>query len=136
MYCLLTLDKMNPYYDAGEKAMRSTHMHGRSPLSANNNLKIFTDGAERVDYTKYATGPYCTNAEPYDGRPGSIQDGFNFQGDKHGSKWSTLVREIPRTVDTGLCDLHPENHVIKIIYHKSGKADAVLYVDGDGNLHR
>ena len=79
-----------------------------------------------MDYTKYATGPYCTNAEPYDGRPGSIQDGFNFQGDKHGSKWSTLVREIPRTVDTGLCDLRPENNVIKIIYHKSGKADAVL----------
>ena len=37
MYCLMTLDKMNSYYDAGEKAMRSTHMHGRSPLSANNN---------------------------------------------------------------------------------------------------
>ena len=31
----------------------------------------------------YATGPYGTNAEPYDGRPASIQDGFNFQGDKN-----------------------------------------------------
>ena len=31
-------------------------------------------------------GPYGTNAETYDGRPGFIQDGFNFQGDKNGSK--------------------------------------------------
>jgi hypothetical protein len=103
-------------HDAEEKTMRSTHMLGRSPLPADNNYKIFADSAERVDYTKYATGPYGTNAEPYEGRPRLIKDGFDFQGDKHGSKWSTLVREIPRAVETGLCDQRPESHVVKITY--------------------
>ena len=68
---------------------------------------VFANGAERVGYRYYATGPYGTNAEPYDGRPASIQDGFNFQGDKNGSKWSTLVREIPRALATGKLDLRP-----------------------------
>ena len=87
---------MEPYYDKAEKAIGSTHRHGRPPLPANNNYKVFANGAENVGYKFYATGPYGTNAEPYDGRPGSIQDGFNFQGDKNTSKWSTAVREIPR----------------------------------------
>ncbi|MEL7205285.1 MAG: GMC family oxidoreductase [Pseudomonadota bacterium] len=130
----ITLEDMAPYYDAAEKAIGSTHVHGRPPLAANNNYKVFANGAERVGYTKYATGPYGTNAEPYDGRPGSIHDGFNFQGDKNGSKWSTLVREVPRAVDTGLCDLRPESHVVKITHDASGKVNAVIYVDKDGNL--
>ena len=96
----IALDDLAPYYDRAEQAMGSTHRHGRPPLPANNNYKVFANGAERVGYKEYATGPYATNAEPYDGRPGSVQDGFNFQGDKHGSKWSTLVREIPRALET------------------------------------
>ena len=97
----ITLDDLAPYYDRAEQAIGSTHRHGRPPLPANNNYMVFANGAERAGYKYYATGPYGTNAEPYDGRPASIQDGFNFQGDKHRSKWSTLVREIPRAVATG-----------------------------------
>ena len=70
-------------------------------LPANNNYKVFANGAEKVGYKYYATGPYGTNAEPYDGRPASVQDGFNFQGDKSTAKWSTAVREIPRALDDG-----------------------------------
>ncbi|MEM7056148.1 MAG: GMC family oxidoreductase [Pseudomonadota bacterium] len=132
----IALSDMEPYYDAAEKAIGSTHRHGRPPLPANNNYKVFANGAERVGYKRYATGPYGTNAEPYDGRPGSIQDGFNFQGDKNRSKWNTAVREIPRAIDTGLCDLRTECHAVRITHGADGKADAVLYVDKDGNLHR
>ena len=132
----ITLDELAPYYDKAEKALGSTHRHGRPPLPANNNYKVFANGAERVGYKYYATGPYATNAEPYDGRPGSIQDGFNFQGDKNRSKWSTLVREIPRAIETGLCDLRPESHAVQITHDASGKVDAVLYLDAEGNLHR
>ncbi|MEM7123227.1 MAG: GMC family oxidoreductase [Pseudomonadota bacterium] len=132
----ISLSDMEPYYDAAEKAIGSTHVHGRPPLPANNNYKVFANGAEQVGYTRYATGPYGTNAEPYDGRPGSVQDGFNFQGDKNTSKWSTAVREIPRAVETGLCDLRPESHVVRITHDASGRVDAVLYVDKDGNLNR
>jgi len=132
----ITLEELEPYYDKAEIAIGSTHRHGRPPLPANNNYKVFANGAERVGYKLYATGPYGTNAEPYDGRPASVQDGFNFQGDKHKSKWSTLVREIPRALETGLLDLRPESHVARITHDGSGKVDAVLYVDAEGALHR
>ncbi len=132
----ITLADLEPYYDRAEIAMGSTHRHGRPALPANNNYKVFANGAERVGYKLYATGPYATNAEPYDGRPASIQDGFNFQGDKNKSKWSTLVREIPRALETGLLDLRPDSHVVRITHGADGKADAVLYVDKEGNLHR
>ena len=59
-------------------------------------MLVFANGAEKVGYRRYATGPYATNTEPYDGRPSSVQDGFNFQGDKAGAKWSTLVAELPK----------------------------------------
>ncbi|GHC79050.1 GMC family oxidoreductase [Limoniibacter endophyticus] len=132
----ITLEELSPYYDKAEIAMGSTHRHGRKPLPANNNYKVFANGAERVGYKMYATGPYATNAEPYDGRPASIQDGFNFQGDKNKSKWSILVREIPRALETGLLDLRPESHVVRITHDRTGKVDAVLYVDKNGDLHR
>tara|TARA_Y100000589_G_scaffold331470_1_gene385168 strand:+ start:2768 stop:4333 length:1566 start_codon:yes stop_codon:yes gene_type:complete len=132
----IDLEEMEPYYDKAEKALGSTHRHGRPPLPANNNYKVFANGAERVGYKFYATGPYATNAEPYDGRPASVQDGFNFQGDKQKSKWSTLVREIPRAIETGLCELRADSHAVQITHNSSGKADAVLYLDAEGNLHR
>ena len=91
---------------------------------------------ERAGYRYYATGPYATNAEPYDGRPASIQDGFNFQGDKTGAKWSTLVREVPRALDSGHCELRPNCHASRITHDAGGKADGVEYLDADGNLHR
>lgn len=132
----ITLAELAPYYDQAEIAMGSTHVHGRKPLPANNNYKVFANGAERVGYKHYSTGPYATNAEEYDGRPASVQDGFNFQGDKNKSKWSTLVREIPRAEATGLLDLRPDSQVVQITHDASGRADAVLYLDKEGNLHR
>lgn len=132
----ITLDDLAPYYDRADKAMGSTHRHGRPALPANNNYKVLANGAEKVGYRWYATGPYGTNAEPYDGRPSSIQDGFNFQGDKNKSKWSTLVREIPRAEATGLLDLRPGSHVCQITHGRDGRVDAVLYLDADGALHR
>ena len=132
----ITLQDMEPYYDKAEKAIGSTHRHGRPALPANNNYKVFANGAEKVGYKYYATGPYGTNAEPYDGRPGSIQDGFNFQGDKNSSKWSTAVSEIPKALKTGLLDLRPQSHVVQITHDKSGLVNAVIYVDSNGDIQR
>ena len=132
----LTLAEMAPWYDQAEIAMGSTHRHGRPPIPANNNYKVFANGAERAGYRYYATGPYATNAEPYDGRPASVQDGFNFQGDKSGAKWSTLVREIPRALDSGRCELRPNCHATRITHGANGAVDGVEYLDADGNLHR
>ena len=132
----IALEDLEPYYDAAEKAMGVTHRWGRPPLPANNNYKVFANGAERVGYTRYATGPYGTNAEPFDGRPGTIQDGFNFQGDKHGSKWSTLVSELPKAGRTGKLDLRPDSQVAHITHDAHGRVDGVLYLDAEGRVQR
>lgn len=132
----ITLADLAPWYDKAEQAIGSTHRHGRPALPANNNYKVFASGAERVGYKYYATGPYGTNAEPYDGRPASIQDGFNFQGDKNRSKWSTAVREIPRALETGKLDLRPECHAVRITHDSAGKVDGVEYLDAAGSLHK
>ncbi len=132
----LTYEELEPYYTRAEDAIGSTHRGGRPALPANNNYKVLAAGAEKLGYRHYATGPYGTNAAPYDGRPASIQDGFNFQGDKNRSKWSTMVREIPRALETGLLDLRPDCHVAQILHDRSGRVNAVLYLDQDGALHR
>ncbi|MDQ6656690.1 MAG: GMC family oxidoreductase [Actinomycetota bacterium] len=132
----IDLAEMAPWYDRAEIAMGSTHRHGRAPLPANNNYRVFANGAERAGYRFYATGPYATNAEPYDGRPATVQDGFNFQGDKQGSKWSTLVREIPRALETGKLDLRPECQAVRITHDDAGKVNAVEYLDAGGTLHQ
>ncbi|WP_028937220.1 GMC family oxidoreductase [Pseudonocardia spinosispora] len=132
----ITLGELEPYYDKAEIKMGVTHTHGRPPLPANNNYKVFANGAKKIGYRQVATGPYATNAEPYDGRPATVQDGFNFQGDKQGSKWSTLVAELPKAEKTGNLDLRPNSHVAQILHNSKGRATGVLYVDGDGNLQR
>ncbi|GAA3648485.1 GMC family oxidoreductase [Microbacterium marinilacus] len=132
----ITLDELEPWYERAEDAIGSTHRGGRPPLPANNNYKVLAEGAQRLGYRYYATGPYGTNAEPYDGRPASIQDGFNFQGDKNRSKWSIMVREIPRALETGLLDLRTRAHAVQITHDAAGRVDAVLYLDEDGALQR
>jgi choline dehydrogenase-like flavoprotein len=132
----ITLEELEPYYDQAETRIGVTHRGNRPPLPANNNYKVFANGAEGVGYERYATGPYGTNSAPYDGRPASIQDGFNFQGDKHGSKWSTLVSDLPKAGATGHLDLRPEAHVVQITPDAPGRVDGVLYLDRDGGMQR
>lgn len=132
----LSLADLEPYYDRAERKMGVTHRHGRPPLPANNNYKVFANGAEKVGYRHYATGPYGTNAAPFDGRPASIQDGFNFQGDKNKSKWSILVSELPKSLATGNLDLRPGCHAVQITHAPDGLVDGVVYADAEGNLHR
>lgn len=132
----IDLTELEPYYDKAEIKMGVTHRHGRPPLPANNNYTVFANGADKIGYRQYSTGPYATNAAPYDGRPASVQDGFNFQGDKHGSKWSTLVAELPKAALTGNLDLRPDSHVTQILHDAGGRASGVLYVDRNGTLRR
>ena len=132
----IELADLEPFYDEAEQRMGCTHRHGRPPLEATNNYKVLANGAERVGYKHYATGPYATNAEPYDGRPRTNHDGFNFQGDRTGAKWSTLVAELPKAERTGKLDLRPDSHVVQISHDCHGKADGVLYLDAEGSLHR
>ena len=132
----ISLSELEPYYDKAEMTMGVSHRHGRPPMPANNNYKVLANGAAKRGYKKISTGPYATNVEPYDGRPGTTQDGFNFQGDKQGSKWSTLVAALTKAEETGHLDLRPECHAAQILHDASGRATGVVYVDRNGTLRR
>jgi choline dehydrogenase-like flavoprotein len=132
----ITLDEMAADYDRAEVAVGASHRHGRPPLPANNNFKVVANGAARIGYRHFATGPYAVNAEPYDGRPGTVQDGFASQGDKGLSKWSPLVSEIPRALATGRLELRPGSQATRVLLGVKGEVSAVLYVDPDGVVRR
>jgi choline dehydrogenase-like flavoprotein len=132
----LALADLEDGYVRAEKAVGSSHRHGRPPLPANNNYTVVANGAQRIGYRHYATGPYAVNAEPYDGRPATIQDGFASQGDKQRSKWTPLVREIPRALATGRVDLRTRSQVVQITLGADGRADGVVYASPDGLLRR
>ena len=76
--------------------------------------------------------PLRLHPVPRDGRPATNQDGFNFQGVKDRSKWSTLYRRAAARAATGKLDLRPESHVIRDRARRQGLATGVTYVDGDG----
>lgn len=128
----ISLADVAPYYDRAEQKLGITGTNGIPQLPANNNYKVFANGAQRVGYKRFHTGRYAVNPEPRDGRPASIQDGFTFQGDKVGAKWSTLVAELPKAEATGKLDLRAEAHVIRIEHDEKGLVTGVTYVDGDG----
>jgi choline dehydrogenase-like flavoprotein len=132
----LGLDELDGYYERAEAAMGTSHRQGRPPMPANNNYKVFANGAKALGYEHYATGPYATNVQPYDGRPGTVQDGFNSQGDKARAKWNPLVSEIPKALATGLMELRTRSHAVQITLGRDGRADGVVYADELGELHR
>ena len=66
-----------PWYDKAEIAMGSTHRHRRPPLPANNNYEFFRGRCQADRIEALRNRPYATNAEPFDGRSASVQDGFN-----------------------------------------------------------
>jgi choline dehydrogenase-like flavoprotein len=132
----LTLAELEPYYERAERKMGVTRTNGLPPLPANNNFKVMYWGAKRLGLEQISTGNHAINAVPYDGRPASIQDGFTISGDKHGARWSTLNVEMPRALATGKLDLRPDSRAVLIEHDERGKANGVVYVDADGNMHR
>ena len=130
------LSDLEPYYDKAEDRMGVTRTNGIPASPANNNFKVMGNGAKRAGYKDVNTGRMAFNTVPRDGRPATIQDGFNFQGDKQRAHWSTLTAEIPKAEKTGRLDLRPESMAIRIEHDDSGKVTGVVYVDAEGNEQR
>jgi choline dehydrogenase-like flavoprotein len=130
------LSDLEPYYGKAEDRMGVTRTNGIPPLPANNNFKVMANGAKRVGYRGVSTGRMAINPVPRAGRPGTIQDGFNFQGDKARAHWSTLTAEIPLAEKTGRLDLRAGCMALRIEHDGSGRVTGVVYADPDGNLQR
>jgi choline dehydrogenase-like flavoprotein len=129
----ITLADLEPYYDKAEDRMGVTRTNDVPPLPANNNFKVMGNGAARAGYADVSTGRMAINSMPRDGRPATIQDGFNFQGDKQTAHWSTLTAELPKAQATGNLDLRPMSHAFRIAHNGGGKVTGVHYFDADGN---
>jgi choline dehydrogenase-like flavoprotein len=129
----ITLEDLEPYYDRAEARIGVTRTHGLPPLPANNNFKVMGNGARRVGYGGVSTGRMAINTVPRDGRPATIQDGFNFQGDRQGAHWSTLNTEIPRAEATGKLDLRPLSHAFRIEHEGGSRVTGVRYMDANGD---
>jgi len=132
----LTLADLDPYYARAEDKMGVTRTNDIPGLPGNNNFKVMYAGATRLGYKEVHTGRMAINSRPRDGRAACLQMGFCFQGCKSGAKWSTLYTEIPKAEATGNLDLRPECHVVRIEHNAAGRAEAVVYVDKDGNTQR
>jgi choline dehydrogenase-like flavoprotein len=130
------LSDLAPYYDQAEFRIGVTRTNGIPPAPANNNFKVLGNGARRAGYHGVSTGRMAFNTVPRDGRPATIQDGFNYQGDKQRAHWSTLTAEIPKAVQTGRLDLRPQSMVIQIEHDRSGKVSGVVYADAHGDEQR
>jgi choline dehydrogenase-like flavoprotein len=129
----ITLADLEPYYDKAEDRLGVTRTNDVPPLPANNNFKVMGNGAARAGYKDVSTGRMAINSMPRDGRPATIQDGFNFQGDKQTAHWSTLTSELPKADATGNLDLRPMSHAFRIAHNGGGKVTGVHYFDADGN---
>lgn len=130
------LDELEPFYDLAERKMGVTGTNGLPPLPPNNNYKVMYWGARRLGLKQVSTGRHAINAVPYDGRPGTVQDGFTVTGDKNGSRWSTMDVEIPRALATGHLDLRPGCRAVFIEHDAAGRASAVIYVNAAGERQR
>ena len=129
------LDDLEPYYEQAEARLGVTRTNGIPAPPANNNFKVMGNGAARAGYKDVSTGRMAFNTVPRDGRPATIQDGFNFQGDKQRAHWSTLTAEVPKALETGRLDLRPESMAVRIEHDDAGRVTGVLYVDAEGGEH-
>ncbi|HEX3712647.1 MAG TPA: GMC family oxidoreductase [Trebonia sp.] len=130
------LPDLEPYYDKAEYRLGVTRTNGIPPPPASNNFKVMANGARRVGYTGVSTGRMAFNTVPRDGRPATIQDGFNYQGDKQRAHWSTLTAEIPKAELTGRLDLRPESMAVRIEHNRAGLVTGVVYIAADGSERR
>ena len=129
----ISLADVEPYYDRAEAKLGITGTNGIPQLPANNNYKVFANGAQRVGYKRFHTGRYAVNPVPRDGRPATIQDGFTLPG-RQGRR---EVVDARRRAAQGAGDrqARPAARVARdprSSTTSSGLATGVTYIDGDG----
>ena len=132
----LTLQEMEPWYAKAEFKMGTTGTNDIPRLPGNNNFKVLAAGARKIGYKEVHTGNMSINSQPRDERGSCQQIGFCFQGCKSGAKWSTLYTEIPKGEATGKLEVRPDAMAMKIEHDAKGKVTGVVYVDGNGAMHR
>ncbi len=115
---------------------------------ANYGAQLFEDAARRLGYNPYPTpvaianGRYTlTDPALLAGSAPLSRDGCSYcgycssHGCPHGAKGDTRVTALELARRTGRCDILPDCDAIEIGM-KDGRADHVVYTDGNGNTQR
>ena len=132
----VSLEEMTPWYEKAELKIGVTgKTTGMPHLPWNNGFRVLAEGCRRTGRTDYNSGPMAINSVERDGRPACQQIGFCMQGCASGAKWSTMITELPRSEETGKCEVRTGAMALKVEHDASGKATGVLYADADGNQH-
>jgi len=129
-------EEMAHYYDIAEKEMGVSGTHGLPQLPTNNNFLVMKAGAERIGLTQAKLGHMAINPVPRGGRPACIQLGFCVSGCAINAKWTAANTPLARALETDHFELRPESFVLRVEHDDSGRVNAVVYSDKDGNLQR
>ena len=132
----ITERELQRYWSRAEDKLGVTGTHGIPLLPVTNNYKVMDFGARKAGYRNVANDRHAINSQARDDRPGCLQLGFCGQGCKLSAKWCTLYTEIPKAEATGRLDLRPGCTALRIEHGDTGRVNAVLYVDSDGQQHR
>jgi choline dehydrogenase-like flavoprotein len=132
----VTAAELVPWYLKAEARLGVSGSGGRPLHPPTNHYKVLVAGAKAVGYTKVGNGRLAINVSERDGRPGCQQLGFCNQGCQVSAKWSTLVSEVRRAEATGKLDLRTPAMAVRIEHDPQGRANAVIYRDAKGVLHR
>ncbi len=127
----ITLKDLEPYYDKAELKMGVTGTHGMPRQPETNAFKVVNHCAKKAGYS-FEMGPSAINSVARDGRPSCQMLGFCTSGCKSGAKWSTLISDIPKAMETGNFELRPNSMVLKIEHDDKGKVTGVVYADANG----
>lgn len=114
---------------------------------ANYGAKLFEDGARSLGFNPYPT-PVCINNGAYTlndpellgggaplTRAGCSYCGMcSSHGCTQGAKGDTRVTALELARRTGRCDILPDCNAMRVVM-KDGRADHVVYLDGEGNTH-
>lgn len=132
----LTAADLAPWYARAEQRLGVTGLHGEPFLPRHNNAELLQIGARRRGYHAVSNGHLAINATARDGRPACRQFGFCAGGCVIGAKWSALHAEIPRALASGHVEFREHAQALAIEHDDAGRAQAVVYVDGDGVRQR
>lgn len=132
----VSLEEMTPWYEKAELKMGVTgKTTGMPHLPWNNGFRVLAEGCRRTGRSDYDSGPMAINSVPRDNRPACQQIGFCMQGCAVSAKWSTMVTELPRAQETGLCEVRTDAMALKVEHDQSGKVTGVLYADSKGDQY-
>ena len=136
---------LEPYYTKAEQELGVSGLAGANPfdpwrskpyplppMPVKSSGVLFERGARKLGLHP-APAPVAILSQPYRGRGACLHCGFceNF-GCEVAAKSSTLATVIRVAERTGHCEVRPDSYVRKIDTGKNGRANGVIYFNGQG----